>query len=54
MQWSLLGAQTMLNIRTVALNDDWTAFNNFRIQQETKRLYPYQNHLKSRQSPLLA
>lgn len=54
MQWSLLGAQAMLNLRTVALNDDWTAFNNFRAQQETSRLYPYRNRLKLGHSPLSA
>ena len=31
MQWSMPGAQAMLDIRAVALNQDWTAFNNFRI-----------------------
>ena len=41
MQWTLTGAQAMLNLRSVTLNDYWREFNNFRIQQESERLYPY-------------
>lgn len=52
MQWSLKGAQAMLDIRAVALNQDWTTFNNFRIQSENKRLYPYCNALESKHSTL--
>ena len=45
MQWTLQGAQAMLDIRNVALNDDWREFNQFRIQRETERLYLDRNHL---------
>lgn len=54
MQWSLVGAQAMLDIRAVALNDDWTAFHNFRIQHENQRLYPDRNPLESAHSAFIA
>lgn len=54
MQWSLIGAQAMLDIRAVALNQDWTTFNNFRVQNENERLYPYRNRLEPTPAPLLA
>lgn len=54
MQWTIQGAQAMLDIRSVALNDDWREFNQFRIQRETERLYPYRNHLGAIDWPFLA
>ena len=54
MQWTLQGAQAMLDIRSVALNDDWREFNQFRIQRETERLYPYRSHLGAIDWPFLA
>jgi hypothetical protein len=54
MQWSLVGAQAMLDIRAVALNQDWTLFNSFRIQLESQRLYPHQNRLNAILAPLFA
>jgi hypothetical protein len=54
MQWSLVGAQAMLDIRAVALNQDWTLFNSFRIQLESERLYPHQNRLNAILAPLFA
>jgi hypothetical protein len=54
MQWSLVGAQAMLEIRAVALNQDWTLFNSFRIQRESERLYPHRNRLNTILSPLFA
>ena len=54
MQWSLVGAQAMLDIRAVALNQDWTIFNSFRIQHESERLYPHRNRLNTIPSPLFA
>jgi hypothetical protein len=43
MQWTLKGAQAMLDVRSVALNDTWSEFNQFRIQRQTERLYPHRN-----------
>ena len=41
MRWRIDGAQAMLDLRAVYLNDDWDAFQNHRIQQARRRLYPY-------------
>jgi len=41
MRWRTEGAQAMLDLRAVYLNDDWDAFQRHRIKQERRRLYPY-------------
>jgi hypothetical protein len=41
MRWRTAGAQAMLDLRAVYLNDDWDAFQKHRIKQERCRLYPY-------------
>ena len=40
MHWTPEGAQAMLDVRSEFLNGDWRAFQQFRIDRETKRLYP--------------
>jgi hypothetical protein len=37
--WTLPGAQALLNLRCVALNDEWEPFINHHIQSKTARLY---------------
>ena len=39
MQWTLPGAQALLNLRCVALNYEWEPFMSHYIHQETTRLY---------------
>jgi hypothetical protein len=39
MHWTLPGAQALLNLRCVALNDEWEPFMNHYIHQEATRLY---------------
>jgi hypothetical protein len=39
MHWTLPGAQALLHLRCVALNDEWEPFINHHIQSETARLY---------------
>lgn len=41
MRWRTVGAQAMLDLRAVYLNDDWDAFQRRRVKQERRRLYPY-------------
>ena len=41
MRWRIPGAQAMLNLRAVYLNGDWDAFQDHRIKEERRRLYPY-------------
>jgi hypothetical protein len=41
MRWKVPGAQAMLQLRAIHANGDWGAFQTYRIQQETARLYPH-------------
>jgi len=41
MRWRIEGAQAMLDLRAVYLNDDWDAFQKHRIKQTRRSLYPY-------------
>jgi hypothetical protein len=43
MHWTLSGAQAMLDLRSVWIGGDWLAFQQQRIEHETKRLYPHRN-----------
>jgi hypothetical protein len=47
MHWTKEGAQAMLDVRSEYLNGDWEAFQRYRIEQETQRLYPHRNLLDS-------
>lgn len=40
MRWSKLGAQALLNLRSVAFNNDWDDFQRFRRQQAHLQRYP--------------
>ncbi len=46
MRWTIDGAQAMLDLRSTAINDQWSAFQTHRIQAETHRLYPKRQLLK--------
>jgi hypothetical protein len=41
MHWTRRGAQAMLDVRSIHVNGDWDAYQTFRIQRETKKLYPW-------------
>ncbi len=41
MRWRIAGAQTILSLRAIYLNDDWETFNRSRIKAEQARLYPH-------------
>ena len=41
MRWRTEGAQAMLDLRAVYLNDDWDTFQTHRIETERRKLYPY-------------
>ncbi len=47
MRWSKVGAQTLLDLRSVAFNDDWDDFQRFRRQQAHLQRYacPYPDTL---------
>ena len=39
MRWTVAGAQAMLHIRALYLNNQWEEFLEYRIEQEQIRLY---------------
>ena len=39
MRWTVEGAQAMLHVRAMYLNDQWEEFLEYRIEQEQTRLY---------------
>ncbi len=45
MRWRIEGAQAILNLRAIYVNDDWTPFHAARIQAEQHELYPYRQRL---------
>ena len=45
MRWRVAGAQAMLNLRAVFLNDDWDCFQQYRIELNCQKLYPYQKEV---------
>jgi hypothetical protein len=54
MRWSVAGAQAMLDLRTTYVNGQWREFQQYRIENETLRLYPHQDALDAVQWPLAA
>lgn len=53
MRWRINGAQAMLELRAVYLNDECEPFYRFRTERERERLYPYQSQI-NRQWPKAA
>ena len=47
MRWRIAGAQAILSLRAIYVNDDWEAFHANRIHTEQHRLYPYRKRLHS-------
>ena len=47
MHWRTEGAQSMLSLRAVFLNDDWDAFQGYHAEDEAQRLYPYREEIIS-------
>jgi len=45
MRWCVDGAQAILDLRAVYLNDDWNAFQYYMIRREQNRLYPDRKRL---------
>ena len=41
MHWTVAGAQAMLDVRSVWVSGQWQAFQQYRIERATERLYPY-------------
>jgi len=45
MRWRIAGAQAILSLRAIYVNDDWEEFHADRIQTVQRKLYPYKKHL---------
>ena len=45
MRWRIAGAQAILSLRAIYVNDDWDVFHADRIQTEQRKLYPYKKRL---------
>jgi hypothetical protein len=45
MRWRIAGAQAVLSLRAIYVNDDWETFHADRIQAEQRKLYPYKKRL---------
>lgn len=41
MRWKVPGAEAMLELRAIHANGDWEEFQEFRIDDENRRLYPH-------------
>jgi hypothetical protein len=41
MHWTPAGAQAMLEVRSVHVDGDWEAYQAYRIERETAKLYPH-------------
>jgi hypothetical protein len=47
MRWRIAGAQAVLSLRAIYVNDDWDTFHTARIQAEQLKLYPYKSRLRA-------
>jgi hypothetical protein len=45
MRWRIAGAQAILSLRAIYVNEDWDAFHADRIRTEQRKLYPYKRRL---------
>ena len=52
MRWGLPGAQAMLELRCIGINQDWEAFMPFHIARENQRLYPVRTAPEEEVCPL--
>jgi hypothetical protein len=43
MHWTPAGAQAMLDVRSVHVDGDWDAYQAYRIERETAKLYPHRH-----------
>jgi hypothetical protein len=43
MNWTLPGAQAMLQLRCMYINGQWEQFTKYRIERENERLYPHRS-----------
>jgi hypothetical protein len=49
MHWTPAGAQAMLDVRSVHVDGEWDAYQAYRIERETARLYPHRHLVEGSQ-----
>lgn len=54
MHWTRLGAQAMLDVRSIHINGDWDQYQTFRVERETKRNYPWRELVEGENYRLVA
>lgn len=54
MRWKVPGAQAMLQLRVIRIHGDWRAFQEYRVDQETLRLYPHADAMENIPWPIAA
>lgn len=54
MHWTRAGAQAMLHVRSIHVNGDWEAYQQYRFERETSRLYPWRQLVEGPEYPLAA
>ena len=54
MSWTRPGAQAILHLRAIWTCDQWNEFEQYRINRENDRLYPYRESLNALEWPLAA
>jgi len=54
MSWIPVGAQAVLNLRAIATSQQWETYVQYRVEQETQRLYPYRDQLNALEWSLAA
>jgi len=47
MHWRVQGAQAMLDLRAIYLNDQWDDFTHHRVKNEQRTLYPYRQMIQT-------
>jgi hypothetical protein len=50
MRWVVPSAQAMLDLRAVHASDQWQEFQNYRMDAESRRIYPYKGSANSARS----
>jgi hypothetical protein len=48
MRWLIVGAQAILDLRSVYLNGEWETFQRYRVERNTDKLYPYRWSVQAR------
>ncbi len=54
MHWTRAGAQAMLEVRSIYVNDDWEKYQSYRIKREIQQQYPHREVVQGDKYPLAA